>query len=176
MLALARAAAAPDYPAEVVLVLSNVPGAPGLDAAAAMGLPTATLPHRAFATRADFDSALADRLDEAGAEIVALAGFMRILTPAFINRFKGRIVNIHPSLLPLYPGLETHARAIAAGDREAGCTVHLVTDALDSGPILGQSRVPILAGDTPEALAARILPEEHRLYPVAVADLARRLP
>jgi len=106
---------------------------------------------------------------------VALAGFMRILTPAFVAGWDGRLVNIHPSLLPLYPGLDTHARALAAGDREAGCTVHLVTAALDSGPVIGQARVPVLADATPDALAARVLAAEHRLYPAALAGYARRL-
>jgi phosphoribosylglycinamide formyltransferase-1 len=114
-------------------------------------------------------------LEAAGAEIVCLAGFMRILTPGFIARWEGRILNIHPSLLPKYPGLHTHARALAAGDAEAGCTVHIVTADLDSGPILGQGRVPVLAGDTPETLAARVLVIEHRLYPIVLRRFAEGL-
>jgi formyltetrahydrofolate-dependent phosphoribosylglycinamide formyltransferase len=125
--------------------------------------------------REAFDAALSETLDAHGITAIALAGFMRILTPGFIRRWQGRIVNIHPSLLPLYPGLDTHARALAAGDTHAGCTVHLVTEELDSGPILAQAHVPILPGDTPDSLAARVLEAEHRLYPPALADFLRTL-
>ena len=176
MEALARAAQAPDYPAEIVLVASSKAAAAGLEAAAALGLPTATVPARDHPTRDSFDAALTAALEAHGAEAIALAGFMRILTPGFIRRWEGRIVNIHPSLLPKYPGLDTHARALASGDAEAGCTVHIVTDALDDGPTLAQARVPILPDDTPETLAARVLAAEHRLYPQALASFLATLP
>jgi phosphoribosylglycinamide formyltransferase-1 len=168
MEAIARAGQAPDYPAQVVLVLSNRANAEGLARAAALGLPTETLPHRDFPTREAFDEALHERLTAHGVEAIALAGFMRILSPGFLRHWNGRIVNIHPSLLPKYPGLDTHARALAAGDTQAGATVHLVTQDLDSGPILAQATVPILASDTPETLAARVRAAEHRLYPDAL--------
>lgn len=161
------------HPARPVLVLSNDPAAAGLARAAALGVPVAAVDHRAFGRdRARFEAALLEALDAAAPDIICLAGFMRILTPAFVERFSGRIMNIHPSLLPLYPGLDTHARALAAGDSEAGCTVHLVTEALDSGPVLGQARVPVLAGDTVETLAARVLAAEHRLYPAVLRRFA----
>ncbi len=158
-----------DHPARPCLVLSNVPGAGGLDKARALGIETAVIDHRAFAgARADFEAALIERIDAARPDVICLAGFMRILTPVFTGHYAGRMLNIHPSLLPKYQGLDTHARAIAAGDAEAGCTVHAVTAALDDGPILGQARVPIAPDDTPETLAARILPFEHRLYPAVL--------
>jgi phosphoribosylglycinamide formyltransferase-1 len=159
------------HPGRPCLVLSNVPGAGGLAKAAALGVPVVVVDHREFPRdRAGFEAALDAALRAAGAEVVALAGFMRVLTPGFVNRWAGRVVNIHPSLLPKYPGLDTHARALAAGDAEAGCTVHEVTAELDAGPVLGQARVPVLPGDTPETLAARVLLAEHRLYP----DVLRR--
>lgn len=162
-----------DFPARPVLVLSSRPEAAGLVRAAALGVPTAAVDHRRFgADRTAFEAALSQHLDAAGPDIICLAGFMRILMPDFIGRWRGRILNIHPSLLPKYPGLHTHARALAAGDAEAGCTVHEVTADLDAGPILGQARVPVLPGDSPEALAARVLPWEHRLYPAVLARLA----
>ncbi len=173
MEAIARAAEAPDYPARVVLVVSNRADAPGLARAAALGIPAEVVPHRAFAGREAFEAALDARLRAHDVEAVALAGFMRVLTPGFVGRWEGRMVNIHPSLLPLYPGLDTHARALAAGDREAGATVHLVTPELDSGPILAQARVPVLAGDTAETLAGRVLDAELALYPQAIADWLR---
>jgi phosphoribosylglycinamide formyltransferase-1 len=152
-----------------VLVLSNDPTAGGLARAADLGIAAAAVDHRPFGRdRAAFEAALLQPLLGAAPDVVCLAGFMRILTPGFVARFAGRMLNIHPSLLPKYPGLDTHARAIAAGDAEAGCTVHLVTNDLDAGPILGQARVPILPGDTPAALAARVLPMEHRLYPAVL--------
>ena len=163
----------PDHPAKPVLVLSNVPEAGGLSRAAALGVPTAVVDHRPFrGDRAAFEAALQARLAEARPDILCLAGFMRILTPGFTRAWSGRILNIHPSLLPKYPGLDTHARALAAGDAEAGCTVHEVTEDLDAGPILGQARVPILPGDTPAALAARVLEQEHRLYPAVLRRFA----
>lgn len=158
-----------DHPARPCLVLSNVPGAGGLEKAAARGVATAVVDHRPFAgDRAAFEAALTDALESAGATILCLAGFMRVLSAGFVGRWGGRMVNIHPSLLPKYPGLNTHARALAAGDDEAGCTVHEVTAALDAGPILGQARVPVLPGDTAETLAARVLEQEHRLYPAVL--------
>jgi formyltetrahydrofolate-dependent phosphoribosylglycinamide formyltransferase len=175
MVALAEAARAPDFPATLAVVISNRPEAEGLATAAAMGFETLALPHRAYGDRESFDSALTAALRAHGVDLVVLAGFMRILTPGFIQAWEGRILNIHPSLLPKYQGLDTHARALAAGDSEAGCTVHVVTERLDDGPILAQARVPILPDDTSESLAARVLLAEHGLYPAAVADYARRL-
>ncbi|WP_207099790.1 phosphoribosylglycinamide formyltransferase [Paracoccus shandongensis] len=162
-----------DHPARPVLVASNDPAAAGLAKAAALGVPTAAVDHRAYpGDRATFEAALLEPLLDARPDILCLAGFMRILTPAFIDRFEGRMINIHPSLLPKYPGLHTHARAIAAGDTEAGATVHEVTSDLDSGPILGQARVPVQPGDTPETLAARVLEREHQLYPLILRRFA----
>ena len=158
--------------AQPVLVASNDPAAQGLAKAAALGIPTAALDHRAYPTRDAFEVALAEKIDAATPDILCLAGFMRILTPGFIRRYEGRMLNIHPSLLPKYPGLHTHARALAAGDAEAGCTVHEVTAELDAGPILGQARVPILPGDTEDSLAARVLTMEHRLYPAVLRRFA----
>ncbi len=175
MVALAEAAKAPDYPAAPVLVLANRADAAGLETARAMGIAAEALPHRDFATRADFDAALSARLKAAAIDVIALAGFMRILTPGFIADWAGRIVNIHPSLLPRYPGLDTHARAIAAGDSTAGCTVHVVTDMLDDGPPIAQAHVPILPGDTADSLSARVLVAEHQLYPQALATYVRAL-
>lgn len=162
-----------DHPARPVLVASNDPEAAGLARAAAMGVPTAAVDHRAFPRdRAGFERALLEPILAAEPDIICLAGFMRILTPDFVQRFAGRMLNIHPSLLPNYPGLDTHARAIAAGDAEAGCTVHLVTPELDAGPALGQARVPILPGDDAATLAARVLVQEHRLYPAVLRRFA----
>ena len=161
-----------DHPARPVLVASNDPNAAGLARAAALGIPTVAVDHRGFADRAAFEAALLGPIEAAKPDIICLAGFMRILTPDFVRRFQGRMLNIHPSLLPKYPGLHTHARALAAGDAEAGCTVHEVTADLDSGPILGQARVPVLPGDTPETLAARVLAAEHRLYPAVLRRFA----
>ncbi len=172
MTALVDAAKAPDCPYEVVLVLSNRPDAQGLALAAAAGVPTLGIDHRPFGTdREAHERALDAALRAAGAEYVALAGYMRVLTPWLVEAWAGRMINIHPSLLPKYPGLDTHRRAIEAGDAEAGCTVHLVTAGVDEGPILDQARVPVLKGDTPEALAARVLEAEHDLYPAALARL-----
>lgn len=162
-----------DHPARPVLVASNDPGAQGLLRAAELGVPTAAVDHRAFkGDRPAFEAELLGPILAAEPDILCLAGFMRVLTPGFVERFEGRMLNIHPSLLPKYPGLHTHARAIAAGDEEAGCTVHEVTAVLDDGPILGQARVPILPGDTPEALAARVLRHEHVLYPAVLRRYA----
>ena len=168
MVALAQSMQA-DHPARPCLVLSNDPAATGLEKARAMGIATAAVDHKPFrGDRAAFEAALLEPLLAAKPDIIALAGFMRVLTPDFVRRFEGRMLNIHPSLLPKYKGLHTHARALDAGDAEAGCTVHEVTAALDDGPILGQAHVPILPGDTAELLAARILPMEHRLYPLVL--------
>lgn len=162
-----------DHPARPCLVLSNDPQAGGLRKAAERGVPVVGIDHRAYGgDRAAFEAALLPHLEAAAPDIIALAGFMRVLTADFVTRFAGRMLNIHPSLLPLYPGLNTHARAIAAGDAEAGCTVHEVTPVLDDGPILGQARVPVLPGDTPDALAARVLVQEHRLYPAVLRRFA----
>ncbi len=162
-----------DHPARPVLVLSNDPAAKGLTRAAELGVPTAAVDHRPFAKdRAAFEAALLHPLLAAKPDVICLAGFMRILTPDFIRRFQGRMLNIHPSLLPKYPGLHTHQRALDAGDTEAGCTVHEVTAELDAGPILGQARVPVLPDDTADTLAARVLVQEHRLYPAVLRRFA----
>ncbi|HMS96831.1 MAG TPA: phosphoribosylglycinamide formyltransferase [Tabrizicola sp.] len=162
-----------DHPARPVLVASNDPAASGLAKAAALGIPTAAVDHRPFGKdRAGFEAELLAQLDAAKPDILCLAGFMRILTPGFIRRYEGRMLNIHPSLLPKYPGLHTHARALAAGDTEAGCTVHEVTAELDAGPILGQARVPVLPGDTESSLAVRVLGMEHLLYPAVLRRFA----
>ncbi len=173
MAALLADMADPAHPAEPVLVLSNVPGAGGLARAEAAGVPTAVVDHRPFgADRAGFEAAMAEHLDRAQPDILCLAGFMRVLTAGFVARRAGRILNVHPSLLPAYRGLHTHARALADGVAEHGCTVHLVTPELDDGPILGQARVPVLPDDTPETLAARVLEMEHRLYPAVLRRFA----
>ena len=170
MEALLAAATDDAYPARPVLILSNRPDAKGLETAAAQGLQSIAIDHKAYgkdreAFERDVDAALRD----AEVDIIALAGFMRVLTPWFVERWTGRLINIHPSLLPKYKGLDTHARAIDAGDTEAGCSVHWVTPGVDEGDVILQARVPILPDDTPEALAARVLPEEHALYPKALA-------
>ena len=173
MLALLRDMREGNHPACPVLVASNDPAAAGLAKAAALGVATAAVDHRPFGgDRGAFEAALLQPILEAGADLVCLAGFMRVLTPHFVNRFAGRMLNIHPSLLPLYPGLHTHRRALEAGDTKAGCTVHEVTPVLDDGPILGQAEVPILPGDTAETLAARVLVQEHRLYPAVLRRFA----
>lgn len=162
-----------DHPARPVLILSNDPGAGGLAAAASMGVRTATVDHRRFVgNREAFENALQAELDRVQPDILCLAGFMRVLTPAFVDRWKGRILNIHPSLLPKYKGLDTHARAICAGDKEAGCSVHEVTEELDSGPVLGQARVPIEPNESPRTLAAKTLKLEHELYPFVLRRFA----
>ncbi|WP_102109279.1 phosphoribosylglycinamide formyltransferase [Oceaniglobus roseus] len=162
-----------DHPARPVLVLSNDPAAGGLSRAAERGVPTAAVDHRPFrGDRTAFEEVLHARLLEAAPDILCLAGFMRILTAGFIDRWQGRMLNIHPSLLPKYRGLHTHARALAAGETEAGCTVHEVTADLDDGPLRGQARVPVLPGDTAEVLAARVLAAEHLLYPAVLRRFA----
>lgn len=171
MAALLEAAAQPDYPAEIALVLSNRADAAGLAYAAARGVPVAVVESRGR-PRAAFEAGLQAALVEHRIGLVALAGFMRVLTEGFVAAWAGRMVNIHPSLLPAFPGLDTHERALAAGVRLHGCTVHLVTPGVDEGPIIAQAAVPVLPDDTAEALAARVLAEEHRLYPSALAWLA----
>jgi len=176
MAALIDAAGQADAPFEVVLVLSNKAEAGGLAVAEAKGVSVAVIDHAVFGKdRAAHEQAIQTVLEAHGVEVVALAGYMRLLTPFLVGRWTGRMLNIHPSLLPKYPGLDTHARAIAAGDAEAGCTVHLVAEGVDDGPVLGQSVVPVLDVDTPASLAQRVLASEHRLYPQAVADFCRTL-
>lgn len=161
---------------EVVVVLSNRPDAVGLERARERGVEAIAIDHKAFGkNREAFERAVDAVLRERDVELVALAGFMRVLTPFFVGAWAERLINIHPSLLPLYPGTHTHERALAAGDREHGCTVHLVVDDVDAGPILGQARIPIIAGDRPNDLAARLLVEEHKLYPACLAAYAQRL-
>jgi formyltetrahydrofolate-dependent phosphoribosylglycinamide formyltransferase len=158
---------------EVAVVASDKPEAPGLAWARERGIPTFALSSKGIGKPA-YEAALSGAIREAGAEIIALAGYMRLLSDEFVADWRGRIVNIHPSLLPLYKGLDTHARAIAAGETEAGCSVHIVTEELDAGEVLGQARVPILPGDDAETLAERVLAEEHRLYPRVLAEFAAR--
>ena len=166
------AAAAPDYPAEIALVISNRPKAKGLERAAAAGIPQYVIDHKDFQTREDFDAALHDCLRLAKVDYVCLAGFMRMLTSDFVNDWRGRLINIHPSLLPAFKGLAVHERMIDAGVKIAGCTVHFVSPEMDSGPIIGQAAVPVLPGDDADSLAERILDQEHRLYPACVALIA----
>lgn len=173
MSALIEATKSPDYPAEIVGVLSNKAAAPGLLTAQANGIATASLAQSKFPSREMFEDMMTQILEGWEVDYVCLAGFMRILGEDFVLRWQGRMVNIHPSLLPLYKGLDTHARVLAAGDAEHGCTVHFVTPGLDEGPAILQARVPVLAGDTPETLTARVLVEEHKIYPQALAMLAR---
>jgi phosphoribosylglycinamide formyltransferase-1 len=164
MLALANACVDGRLDARIGLVISNRPGAAGIDSAAKLGLSTAIIDHTTFPSRAAFDQAVHDELSALQPQWIVLAGFMRILTPEFVNQWPGRILNIHPSLLPRHPGLDTHRRAIAAGDTEAGASVHVVTPELDAGPVITQVRVPILRADTPDSLGKRVLDQEHELY------------
>lgn len=174
MAALIDAGDRPDSPFEVVLVLSNRPEAGGLTVAAGKGVATAVVDHRPFGKdRAAHEQAVQTVLEAHDVGIVALAGYMRLLTPFLVGRWAGRMLNIHPSLLPKYPGLDTHARALAAGDAEAGCTVHLVTEGVDDGPVLGQARVAVQPDDTPASLAQRVLAAEHQLYPRVLAEMCR---
>lgn len=170
--ALLAACAEPGYPADVALVVSNVPAAGGLTHAALAGVPDRVLPHRDFASREAFDAAVTAAFEDAGVELVVMAGFMRLVTPGFVDHWHDRLLNIHPSLLPLFPGLDTHARALAAGVKIHGCTVHFVRHETDTGPIIGQAAVPVLPGDSPDTLAARVLAVEHRLYPHCVRLVA----
>jgi phosphoribosylglycinamide formyltransferase-1 len=172
MRSLIAAASEPDFPAEIELVVSNAGSAEGLAFAAAADIPTIVIPHKAFETREAFDRALDTALSNAGVEIVCLAGFMRILSDWFARQWAGRLINIHPSLLPLFKGVHVHEQVLAAGVRVSGCTVHYVVPELDAGPIIAQAAVPVEISDTPEALAARVLAEEHKLYPAALKMLA----
>jgi phosphoribosylglycinamide formyltransferase-1 len=172
MMALVEAARAEDYPAEIVSIISNRPDAAGLAWGEAQGLPARAIDHKAFASREAFDAAVDAALGEAGVELVALAGFMRIQSAGFVERWKGRQLNIHPSLLPLFKGLNPHRQALEARVRISGCTVHFVTEEADSGPIVAQAAVPVLDADTPETLSDRILRAEHKLYPNALALVA----
>ncbi|MBK8211347.1 MAG: phosphoribosylglycinamide formyltransferase [Rhodospirillales bacterium] len=170
--ALIEACAAPAFPARIVLVLSNVADVFGLERAAAAGIATRVVDHRGFDGREQFEEALHRALIEAGAELVCLAGFMRLLTDGFVERWRDRLINIHPSLLPAFRGLHVHQRVIAAGARFSGCTVHYVRPAMDDGPIIVQAAVPVHEDDDPDQLAARVLVEEHRIYPLALRLIA----
>ncbi len=177
MAALVAASRDPAYPVEVVLVLSNQAQAPGLVLAASLGVPSTVVEHRLFkGDRAAHEAAIDAALRDADVQIVCFAGYMRLLTPFLVERWAGRMLNIHPSLLPAFPGLDTHARALAAGVRLHGCTVHLVTQTMDEGPILAQAAVPVLPGDTEDTLAARVLVQEHLLYPLALRLFASGQP
>lgn len=171
--AILHACAAGQLSARVVQVISNRPAAGGLALAAAAGVPTAVIDHRHFSNRPDFEAALAAQLAALPCDLVVLAGFMRVLTADFVARYSGRLINIHPSLLPDFPGLDTHARALAAGVTEHGASVHFVTAAVDGGPLVAQIVVPVRAGDTPDTLAARVLAAEHRLYPTVIGWYAQ---
>ncbi|MDH3240145.1 MAG: phosphoribosylglycinamide formyltransferase [Alphaproteobacteria bacterium] len=170
--ALLDAAASPDYPAEITLVISNKADAPGLARAEKAGVATQVIDHRDYADRAAFDAALDSALKAAACEFVCLAGFMRLLTPAFAEAWRDRLINIHPALLPSFKGLDAQAQALAAGARISGCTVHFVRPEMDAGPIIVQGAVPVLEGDDEAALAARILEVEHRIYPLALRLIA----
>jgi phosphoribosylglycinamide formyltransferase-1 len=166
------AAQEPDFPAEIVTVISNVPDVAGLDRAAEAGLSTSVINHKDFGGREPFEDALDAALQDAGVELVCLAGFMRLLTDGFVNRWLDKMINIHPSLLPAFKGLHTHERALEAGVPFSGCTIHFVRPEMDDGPIITQTAVPIRQGDTPGTLAARVLVEEHKIYPLAVRLIA----
>jgi phosphoribosylglycinamide formyltransferase-1 len=168
MESLLAAASAGMRPVRIVGILSNRPDAGGLATAAALGVPTRVVDHQAFASREAFDQAMAEAIDSFAPDLVVLAGFMRILSDGFVQHYAGRLINIHPSLLPSFPGLHTHRRALAAGVRLHGCTVHFVTPALDHGPVIVQAAVPVLDTDDEASLAARVLAQEHRIYPIAV--------
>jgi phosphoribosylglycinamide formyltransferase-1 len=157
-----------ELPVDIRVVISNRPGAYGLERARQMGVPAAVVDHQAFPDRQAFEAALCERIDAERPHLVILAGFMRILSPVFVEHYWGRMFNIHPSLLPRYRGLHTHERALAAGEREHGASVHFVIPELDSGPVIVQARVPVLPGDDPDTLAARVLEQEHRIYPLAI--------
>lgn len=174
MAALIRAAADQGFPAQVALVVSDRAGAGGLALAAQAGIATAVFERRDFASKAAHEGAIHAALADARIELVCLAGFMRVLSPGFVARWGGRMLNIHPSLLPAFPGLDTHRRALAAGAKAHGCTVHVVSEAVDAGEIVAQARVRVLARDTPDTLAARVLEAEHKIYPAAVRGMAER--
>lgn len=160
-------------PVKFTAVISNRPNAPGLDYARQSNIPAIALDHCAYPNREAFDQILAVKIDEAGADLVILAGYMRILTKSFVEHYQGRLINIHPSLLPVFPGLNTHAQALAEGVKIHGCTVHFVTPQLDHGPIIIQAAVPVLPGDTPDTLAERVLTQEHQIYPQAIRWFAK---
>jgi phosphoribosylglycinamide formyltransferase-1 len=166
------ACAVPGYPAEIALVLSNVAGVQGLERAARAGIPTVVVNHKDFAGREPFEAAVHAEITKAAPDLVCLAGFMRILTDGFIQLWRDRLINIHPSLLPAFKGLHTHERVLEAGARFAGCTIHFVRPAMDDGPIIAQAAVPVRPSDTPDSLAKRVLEQEHRLYPLAVRLIA----
>ena len=170
--ALIEACAEANYPAEIVLAISNAAGAQGLAHARAAGIPAVVIPHGDYASREAFDDAMDARLKDAGAKLICLAGFMRILSEGFVRKWQGKLINIHPSLLPAFKGTHVHEQAIAAGVKISGCTVHYVVPELDSGPAIAQAEVPVEPGDTPETLAARVLAGEHRLYPLALKLIA----
>lgn len=172
MRALVEAARSPDYPAEIVLVLSNRTDAAGIAFAKEAGIATAVIDHKIYAGREEFEKSMQILLDLHRIDLICLAGFLRVLTAGFVQHWEGRLINIHPSLLPAYRGLDTHARALADGATVHGCTVHFVVPALDDGPIIAQARVLVHADDTPETLAARVLEQEHSLYPAALAAVA----
>ena len=175
MAALFEAARDPAYPAEIVCVVSNRPNAAGLQFAQGLNILTQVVDRKNYSTRESFDAALNEYLQTQKLDVIACAGFMRIMTPVLLDPWAGKMINIHPSLLPLYKGTHTHERALADGAKIHGCTVHYVTAELDSGPIIAQAEVPVLADDTPETLSARVLAEEHKLYPKALAMLARQV-
>jgi phosphoribosylglycinamide formyltransferase-1 len=170
--ALIRACRDPEFPAEIALVVSNVESAEGLAVAAEAGVPATTISHRAYARREDFDAAIDAVLDAERIELICEAGFMRIHSDGFVRKWQGRMLNIHPSLLPAFKGIRVHQQAIDAGVRISGCTVHFVVPELDSGPIISQAAVPVYPGDTAETLQARVLVEEHKLYPAALKSVA----
>ncbi len=173
MVSLAEAARGPDYPAEIALVISNIPDVAGLDRARGFGIATATIDHRPFGKdREAFERAVDELLRVNQIDLLVLAGFMRILTPWFVKRWEGRMINIHPSLLPLFKGTHTHRQALEAGVAEHGCSVHFVVPELDAGPVILQAKVPVLPGDDEDLLSARVLVEEHKLYPAALAEVA----
>jgi phosphoribosylglycinamide formyltransferase-1 len=172
MLALVKAASEPDFPAEIVAVISDKADAGGLARAAALGIPTFSFVRKDYDSKDTHEAAILTALENLSPDIICLAGYMRLLSATFINRYEGRIINIHPSLLPLFPGLHTHQRAIDAGMTEAGCTVHFVTEGMDEGPVILQTTVPVISGDTAETLAARVLVEEHKSYPAALRLVA----
>ena len=172
MMSLIAAARTEDFPSEICLVISNAPGAPGLGKATAEGIETATVDHKAYETREAFEAEIQKLLDAANIELICLAGFMRLMTDGFVNAWRNRMINIHPSLLPSYKGLDTHRRVLRDGGRMTGCTVHFVRPLMDQGPIIAQAAVGIMADDTPESLAARVLQAEHQIYPMALKLVA----
>jgi phosphoribosylglycinamide formyltransferase 1 len=172
MAALIEAANDDSFPAEIILVISNKADAAGISYAQSKGIEALAVPHKSFESREAHDAAIDAALEAAGADIVCLAGYMRIMTPGLIEKWAGKMINIHPSLLPAFPGLNTHERALEAGVLDHGCTVHFVTSGVDEGPVIAQAKVPVLPGDTADTLGARVLIEEHKLYPAALRLVA----